>query len=186
MKRFDAIQKIVECLNGELLICNLGAPSRELFHIKDRDENFYMLGSMGLVSSLAFGLAISLPKTKVWCIDGDGSILMNLGCLTTIANNKPQNLTLIIIDNSSYGSTGDQETYTSRNTKLDVIAKGAGFTSVIIIEKEEEIIHNLKNLGRGCHFVLIKVNPGNAEVKNVLLRPEVIKNRFIKVIHNFN
>ncbi|MFX1451445.1 MAG: thiamine pyrophosphate-dependent enzyme, partial [Promethearchaeota archaeon] len=112
MRRFQAIHKIVESITNELLVCNLGEPSRELFHIKDRDENFYMLGSMGLASSLAFGIAISTPKKKVWCIDGDGSILMNLGSLTTIANNKPQNLTLIIIDNSSYGSTGDQETYT--------------------------------------------------------------------------
>lgn len=186
MRRFQAIHKIVESITNELLVCNLGEPSRELFHIKDRDENFYMLGSMGLASSLAFGIAISTPKKKVWCIDGDGSILMNLGSLTTIANNKPQNLTLIIIDNSSYGSTGDQETYTSGETKLDIIAKGAGFKSITIIKKEENIIKILKNLGTGCHFVLIKVEPGNAQVENVPLLPEYIKNRFRKVLDNFN
>ena len=182
MKRFNAIQKIVKLLNNELVVCNLGAPSRELFHIKDRNENFYMLGSMGLASSIAFGIALSRPEKRIWCIDGDGSILMNLGSLSTIANNQPENLTLIIIDNSSYGSTGDQKTYTNGKTKLEIIAKGAGFESITIIEKEEDIIQNLENLNVGCHFVLIKVEPGNAQVENVPLLPEVIKDRFRKVI----
>ena len=184
MKRFDAIQKIVQLLTDELVVCNLGAPSRELFHINDRNENFYMLGSMGLASSIAFGLALSRPKKKIWCIDGDGSILMNLGSLSTIANNQPKNLTLIIIDNSSYGSTGDQKTYTYGKTKLDLVAKGAGFNSISVIEREKDIIPLLKNLKLGCHFILIKVEPGNAQVENVPLQPEEIKKRFRNAILN--
>jgi sulfopyruvate decarboxylase subunit beta len=182
MKRYDAIKKIVDSLKDELIICNLGAPSRELYNISDRDTNFYMLGSMGLVSSIALGIALSQPKHTVWCIDGDGSLLMNLGSLSTIANNQPNNLTLIVIDNSSYGSTGDQKTYTSGKTKLDIIARGAGFESITVIEKEEDIIKNLTNLGIGCHFVLIKTQPGNAQVENVPLLPEVIKMRFMKAL----
>jgi len=182
MKRYDAIKKIVESLNDELIVCNLGAPSRELYNIQDREENFYMLGSMGLVSSISFGLAISKPNKKVICIDGDGSLLMNLGSLSTIANNHPQNLTLIVIDNSSYGSSGDQKTYTSHKTNLDVIAKGAGFESIIVIKEIENIVPNLKNLRVGCYFVLIKVDPGNAQVENVPLQPEELKERFMKVI----
>ncbi|MFX0003735.1 MAG: sulfopyruvate decarboxylase subunit beta [Candidatus Hodarchaeota archaeon] len=182
MRRYDAIKRIVESLTDELIVCNLGAPSRELYHILDRDENFYMLGSMGLSSSIAFGIAISKPMRKVICIDGDGSILMNLGSLCTIANNNPQNLILIIIDNSSYGSTGDQKTYTSNKTRLEIIAEGAGFNSITIIDKEEQIIPILKNLELGCHFVLIKTQSGNADVENVPLLPEEIKERFRKVI----
>lgn len=182
MKRFDALKKIAELLNNELVVCNLGAPSRELYHIKERDENFYMLGSMGLASSIAFGIALSNPEKKVWCIDGDGSLLMNLGSLSTIANNKPNNLTLIVIDNGSYGSTGDQKTYTSNKTKLEFIAKGAGFESITVIEKENNIIPKIKNLGLGCHFVLIKVMPGNALVENIPLLPEEIKERFMKLM----
>ena len=182
MKRYDAIKKIVESLNNELIICNLGAPSRELYNISDRATNFYMLGSMGLVSSIALGVALAQPKKTVWCIDGDGSLLMNLGSLCTIANNKPDNLTLIVIDNSSYGSTGDQKTYTSGKTKLEIIAKGAGFKSITVIEKEEDIIQILKHLGIGCHFVLIKTQPGNALVENVPLLPEDIKKRFMKLL----
>ncbi|MFW9969763.1 MAG: sulfopyruvate decarboxylase subunit beta [Candidatus Odinarchaeota archaeon] len=182
MKRYDALKRIVSSLKNELVVCNLGDPSRELYNILDREENFYMLGSMGLASSIAFGIAISNPKRKVISIDGDGSILMNLGSLSTIANNAPNNLTLIIIDNSAYGSTGDQKTYTSNKTKLDIIAKGAGFNSIIVIDKEEQITTLLKRLGVGCHFVLIKTQPGNANVKNIPLLPEEIKERFRKVI----
>jgi sulfopyruvate decarboxylase subunit beta len=182
VKRYEAIKKIVESLNDELIVCNLGAPSRELFDISDREENFYMLGSMGLTSSIAFGIAISTPKRKVICIDGDGSILMNLGSLSTIANTNPNNLTLIIIDNSSYGSTGNQKTYTSKKTRLEIIAKGAGFESITVIDKEEQITPILKNLDLDCHFVVIKTHPGNAQVENVPLLPEEIKERFRKAI----
>jgi len=185
MKRYDAIKKIVESLNNEFIVCNLGAPSRELYNISDRDSNFYMLGSMGLVSSIALGVALAQPKQTVWCIDGDGSLLMNLGSLSTIANNSPNNLTLIVIDNSSYGSTGDQKTYTSGKTKLEIIAKGAGFESITIIDKENDIIKSLKNLGAGCHFVLIRTQPGNARVSNIPLLPEEIKTRFCKAMLNF-
>jgi len=182
MKRYDVIKKIMHSLDDEIIVCNLGAPSRELFSVKDRDENFYMLGSMGLCSSIAFGIAISKPRKKVISIDGDGSILMNLGSLSTIANNQPNNLTLIVIDNSSYGSTGNQKTYTSNKTKLEIVAKGAGFESITVIDNEEQIIPMLKNLHLGCHFVLIKTQPGNAKVENVRLLPEEIKERFRKVI----
>lgn len=185
MKRYDAIKKIVESLSNEFIVCNLGAPSRELYNISDRDSNFYMLGSMGLASSIALGVTLAQPKQTVWCIDGDGSLLMNLGSLSTIANNSPHNLTLIVIDNSSYGSTGDQKTYTSGKSKLEVIAKGAGFESITIIDKENEIIQGLKNLGAGCHFVLIKTQPGNAYVSIIPLLPEEIKTRFCKAMLNF-
>ncbi len=180
MKRYDALKRIVDSLSNELVVCNLGSPSRELYSISDRNSNFYMLGSMGLVSSITLGIALAQPKKRVWCIDGDGSLLMNLGSLSTIANNQPNNLMLIVIDNSSYGSTGNQKTYTSGKTNLETIAEGAGFESITVIEKEEDIVPSLKSLGIGCHFVLIKTQPGNAQVENVPLLPEEIKKRFMK------
>ena len=184
MKRFDAISRIIESISNEILVCNIGAPSRELFSIKDRDENFYMLGSMGLVSSIAFGIAISKLTKEVWCIDGDGSILMNLGSLSTIANYQPNNLTLIVIDNGVYGSTGNQKTHTSNKTHLETIAKGAGFKSITVISNEGDIIPILKGLSKGCHFVKINTLSGNAQVENISLKPEEIKDRFMKSISN--
>jgi sulfopyruvate decarboxylase subunit beta len=99
MRRYEAITEIIKNLEKELIVCNLGIPSKELYHLKDCDRNFYMMGSMGLASSISLGLAISNPNKEVWCIDGDGSLLMNLGSLSTIANVNPDNLTLIVIDN---------------------------------------------------------------------------------------
>ncbi|MBS7288417.1 MAG: sulfopyruvate decarboxylase subunit beta, partial [Candidatus Freyarchaeota archaeon] len=78
MKRIEAIRCVVEELDGELVVCNIGYPSRELYSVRDRDENFYMLGSMGLASSIGLGLALSTRK-RVVVFDGDGSLLMNLG-----------------------------------------------------------------------------------------------------------
>ena len=96
MKRRDVIHEIIK-YNG-LIVSNLGFPSRELYDVSDSPRNFYMLGSMGLASSIGLGLAMS-QKNKVYVIDGDGSVLMNLGSLVTIAHHAPDNYCLIIIDN---------------------------------------------------------------------------------------
>lgn len=182
MKRYDVIKQISEVLKDELIICNIGIPSKELFNIQDRPYNFYMLGSMGLASSIALGLAFAQPNKKIWCIDGDGSILMNLGSLSTIANTNPKNLTLIIIDNGSYGSTGNQKTHTSNKTKLELVAKGVGFKNIFLIDKIANIIPTLKKLPNECNFILIKAKPGNASVKNISLHPIEIKKRFMTSI----
>jgi sulfopyruvate decarboxylase subunit beta len=166
-------------LEDQLIICNLGIPSKELYHLRDRTENFYLLGSMGLVSSFALGVALSIPERNVWCIDGDGSILMNLGSLSTIAISNPKNLTLIVIDNGVYGSTGNQITNTSKKTVLDVVAKGAGFEYIKVIDNAQEIVPELKKSHQSCRFILIKAQPGNADLKNIPLSPIEIKERFI-------
>ena len=102
MMRRDAIKKIMENIEDEVIVCNIGFPSRELYDIQDRVRNFYMIGSMGLASSIGLGLAISKVDEKIVVIDGDGSLLMNMGSLVTIAANNPKNLTLIVINNGVY------------------------------------------------------------------------------------
>ena len=126
MARYEAIQKIMESIEEELVICNIGFPSRELYEIDDRPKNFYMIGSMGLASSIGFGLAMAKPHKDVVVIDGDGSLLMNMGSLVTIFANNPSNLTWIVIDNGAYGSTGNQDTYAQKTDLVD-IAKAVGF-----------------------------------------------------------
>ena len=91
MRRYEAIKKIISQLTDEIVVCNIGHPSQELYQIKDRPQNFYMLGSMGLASSIGLGIALSQPR-KVIVIEGEGSVLMNLGGLTTIGINQPKNL----------------------------------------------------------------------------------------------
>jgi thiamine pyrophosphate-dependent acetolactate synthase large subunit-like protein len=93
-----------------------------------RPQNFYMLGSMGLACPIALGVALAQPKRGVIALEGDGSILMALGSLATIANMKPRNLTIIIWDNGIYQITGEQPTATGGVTDIVAVARGAGIT----------------------------------------------------------
>jgi len=101
MIRSEILKEIAPILRDQLVVCNIGIPSQELHAIDDQPSNFYMLGTMGLASSIGLGLALAQPKTVI-VIDGDGSVLTNLGTLPTIGNNAPSNYILMIIDNGSY------------------------------------------------------------------------------------
>ncbi len=181
MKRIDAIRAVVEELDDELVVCNLGFPSRELYSVRDRDENFYMLGSMGLASSIGLGLALSTRK-RVVVFEGDGSLLMNLGSLATIANQAPPNLTLIILDNASYASTGGQPSPTAGRTSLVKIAKAAGIEHVFEVKSVEELKEAFKNTERKTSVIVAKVEKGNAPVPVIPLSPYRIKKRFMSAV----
>ncbi|MFA6372871.1 MAG: sulfopyruvate decarboxylase subunit beta [Methanothrix sp.] len=178
MKRIEAIAQAVEAAEacGALLVCNIGYPSRELFSVKDRPENFYMLGSMGLASSIGLGLALAQPERKVMVLDGDGSVLMNLGTLATIAHHAPENYLLVILDNCCYGSTGSQPTCTKLGTDLFALAKAAGAKNVREVLRVEELAPALQDPG----VVIVKVEEGNADVPIISLLPEEIIERFIR------
>ena len=98
MIRYDVLQEILPLLKDRLVVCNIGSPSQELFELLDQPSNFYMLGTMGLCSSIGLGLALAQEKTVI-AIDGDGSVLTNLATLSTIANNPASNFILLVIDN---------------------------------------------------------------------------------------
>ncbi len=177
MKRIDIIKEVSKC--DGLIVCNIGFPSRELYNIADKPENFYMLGSMGLASSIGLGLAMS-QKEKVYVIDGDGSILMNLGTLATIANSKADNLCLIIIDNNSYGSTGNQKTYTAGKTDLEIIARGAGHSEVVRVKNNNELSSALTRFINKSAVIIVEAEPGNENVPIIDLEPVEVKRRFMR------
>lgn len=178
MARREAIENIMEHIDDELVICNIGFPSRELYDIKDRKENFYMIGSMGLASSIGLGLALAQPNKNIVIIDGDGALLMNMGSLVTIFANNPGNLTWIVIDNGAYGSTGNQDTYAQKLDLVD-IARGVGFKNSY---DYEDI--NLKEFieSDDLSFIVYRTEPGNSKVPIIDLNPIEIKNRFMDVI----
>lgn len=175
MARYKAIYEIMEYIEEELVICNIGFPSRELYEIDDRQRNFYMIGSMGLASSIGLGLALAKPYEDIVVIDGDGSLLMNMGSLVTVFANNPCNLTWIVIDNGVYGSTGNQDTY-AQDLDLVDIAKSVGF--------ENAYDFNDINLGEvidsdETSFIVYKTEAGNSNAPIIDLDPITIKERFM-------
>jgi sulfopyruvate decarboxylase subunit beta len=178
MERLEAIKRIVEQLNDELVICNIGFPSRELYAVKDSPTHFYMLGSMGMAGSIGLGLSLIQERTVV-VLDGDGSLLMNLGSLVTTYNQNPNNFILVVLDNECYGSTGSQCSY-AKTVDLLEVAKSIGFKETFFL-KSEFNYNNFKNIleARGPVFVHAKVKPGNADVPVIPMEPEEIKQRFM-------
>ena len=178
MERIKALEQIAKQLKDELVICNIGFPSRELYHVKDSLRHFYMLGSMGMASSIGLGLAIA-QEQKVIVFDGDGSLMMNLGSLITICNQNPNNLVLVVLDNECYGSTGNQCTYASA-TDLKKVAEGIGFQNTFLYTEFVDKIDFTPVLeSQGPAFVHVKVKPGNANVPVIPMDPEEIKERFM-------
>ena len=178
MKRIQAIALagLAAAEQDALLICNIGYPSRELFSVRDRPENFYMLGSMGLASSIGLGLALARPEKRVMVLDGDGSLLMNLGSLASIAHHAPDNYLLVILDNCCYGSTGSQPTCTRLGTDLAAVARAAGVRRVRRAEGREELAEALLEQG----VVVAGVEAGNAHVPIISLSPQEILKRFMR------
>jgi len=141
------------------------------------------LGSMGLSSSIGLGLSLSQTK-QVISIDGDGSVLMNMNTLATIGNRAPANYTLLIIDNGSYGSTGDQRTFTDENTSLKDVAIAAGCKKVIECSGEETSNELSKAIDdkNNSYVIIAKINPGNVKIEAIPLNPITIRDRFRKFI----
>jgi thiamine pyrophosphate-dependent acetolactate synthase large subunit-like protein len=130
MNRFELTRRLVAKLkNDEAVIGGIGNSNFDLWATGQRPQNFYMLGSMGLACPIALGVAIAQPKRKVVAIEGDGSLLMQLGSLATIAAVKPANLTIVVMDNSVYQITGAQPTATAHGADLVAIARGGGISN---------------------------------------------------------
>ncbi len=170
-------------IKDEIVVSNIGDPSKELYHIKDRSKNFYMLGSMGLASSISLGLALS-KNEKVVCLDGDGALLMNLGSLATIANHNPRNLVLIVLDNGAYGTTGNQPSFSSGTTDLRNVARACGFERCYIASDEEELAETVKSglTDNALSFIQVIVKPDNKKTNPVPIKPITIKDRFMEAI----
>ncbi|MEX0317991.1 MAG: sulfopyruvate decarboxylase subunit beta [Ruegeria sp.] len=182
MIRSEILKEIAPILRDQLVVCNIGIPSQELHAIDDQPTNFYMLGTMGLASSIGLGLALAQPKPVV-VIDGDGSILTNMGTLPTIANNVADNYILMIIDNGSYGSTGDQPTYAGKKTSLAKVAEACGCENVVECRDVEtgDVLKKALDSGK-MHVIVVKCDSGNAKMPVITMDPVVIRDRFMKAV----
>ena len=179
--RITAIQAIVRRVgSGDLVLSTTGMISREVFVTDDRPSNFYMLGSMGLLSSFGLGLALQAPEKRVYVLEGDGSALMSLGALPLIASERPKNLIHIILDNESYESTGAQPSISSK-VDLAEIGKSCGYARVARVDDIEGLEGALQDNGKspGPHLILVKVSIAPVkDIPRVSHTPTEIRDRF--------
>ncbi|MEX2599335.1 MAG: thiamine pyrophosphate-dependent enzyme [Dehalococcoidia bacterium] len=143
MLRRDGLRALIQRIDDEPIIANLGGATFDLHAVQDRDANLYTWGAMGLASSIGLGVALAAADRKVFIADGDGSLLMNLGSLGTIARQRPANLVHIVWDNHQWAETGGQPTHTATGTDLAGIARAAGIpkvASVSTLEAFEEAL----------------------------------------------
>jgi thiamine pyrophosphate-dependent acetolactate synthase large subunit-like protein len=139
MNRFDLTSKLVAKLkHEEAVIGGIGNTNFDLWAAGHRPQNFYMLGSMGLAFPIALGVALAQPSRRVFALEGDGSLLMQLGCLTTIATQAPQNLTLIVMDNGIYQITGAQPTPAAATADIVAVAQGCGLANASWAADEDD------------------------------------------------
>lgn len=183
IRRHEAIAAVLARVNDALVVTANGWISREACAISDRRENFYMLGSMGLASSIGLGLALTNPERRVVVLDGDGNLLMALGALAMIAEQRPANFVHVVLDNEIYGSTGGQRSL-SRDVELDALARAAGYAHVRRIEGLLEFDELQEMMAaHGPVFVLIKVAPiADGDAPRVPYEPERIAERFRSAI----
>ncbi len=181
MKLADALEAILPRLGDALAVHANGYISRVSHALCDRVQNFYMIGSMGLASSIGLGLALARPERRVVVLDGDGNVLMNLGGLAMIGALQPKNLLHVCLDNAAYGSTGNQRTI-SAQVALENVARAAGYAEARRVEGREELEALFAEWlqAAGPRFLLVRIEPGvdEASLPRVAHEPAALAHRF--------
>ncbi|MFJ7735977.1 phosphonopyruvate decarboxylase [Lysinibacillus sp. NPDC097287] len=185
-KRLEVLEVLQNQADEDtVLLATTGVTGRELFELGDYSNQFYMVGSMGCISSVGLGLAMARPDKKVIVIDGDGSLLMRMGSLTTNAYYSPKNLYHLLLDNGLHESTGGQKTVSSKVDFMK-IADGSNYEKVDELKTLEDLKSSLVswNEDKKLTFGYFKTQKG---IKENLGRPTVtpvqVKERFMKYIN---
>jgi thiamine pyrophosphate-dependent acetolactate synthase large subunit-like protein len=182
MIRKDAIKITSKLVGDAPIISANGFISRDLFEVNDKNSNFYMIGSMGLASSIGLGIALKKTKKKLYIFDGDGNIMMNLGTLVTIGSLKPKNLVHIVFDNNSHESTGGQPT-NSYFIDIEKIAKICNYNHTFMIRTRNNFLKTLRKIKRlkGPIMIVVKIQQSKKKrSKRINIPPVGIKERFMQ------
>jgi len=168
MTRLEATQIVVAHAGEGAIIASLGHPAYDLFAAGDRPRNFYTWGSMGLASSVGLGLALARPDVLVFVLDGDGSLLMNLGSLATIGLLQPDNYVLIVMDNEQFATTGGQATPTAAGADLEAAARAMRVAVTVTVRTANELARALDRRDQGATVIVAKVteSPPTAKPPN--------------------
>ncbi len=184
LNRSDVLNKLMEVRGNALAIAGLGSPVWDLAASDHQPENFYNWGGMGCAISMGLGCALAQPKRNIWVITGDGEALMGVGSFATVANQRPDNLVIIILDNEHYGETGMQKTHTSGGTDLAAMAAGAGIPTTMTVHSDEDV-NNLINALKTSPLPLVaNIKVENTKPKLVLPSRDgvYIKTRFRQAV----
>jgi thiamine pyrophosphate-dependent acetolactate synthase large subunit-like protein len=181
MNRFDLTSRLIAKLkNEEAVVGGIGNTNFDLWAAGHRPQNFYMLGSMGLAFPIALGVALAQPRRRVFALEGDGSLLMQLGSLSTIATLGPKNLTMIVMDNGIYQITGAQPTPAAGVADLVAVAIGCGLSNSAWAADEEDFERLIEQSLNATEPMLIGVRiddkPGTGTTRR---DPVQIRERFM-------
>ena len=179
--RIGAIEEIMDTIgDSDIVLSQIGFPSKEVYNTRDRAENFYMLGALGSATEVGIGIAHECPQRHIYVIDGDGSFFFNPNQLIDLATMAPDNLTIICLDNGSWGSTGNQPTLSSQGMNLSAMVKSMGLESVAMTDQSDTFQQLLRDKIRFVHYM---IKAGNDKVGGEIpLKAIEIKQRFMQAI----
>jgi sulfopyruvate decarboxylase subunit beta len=186
MKRYECLQAIAPLITDELFVTTAGGATSEWTAVRPGDGNL-QVKTLGLCSSIGLGLAIAVPRRKIFVFDGDGALWMNLGSLATIALHQPKNLIHICWDNREYESSGGEPTV-SRAGRINFseLARAAGIQSSRAAETVHEVVEAVRHAlaHDGPHFIWARIEPGRSEVPPLPYDELENKYRFIRYVEN--
>lgn len=162
--RTEALHAVQRATPGanDLVVATTGYTGRELYAVGDRPNQLYMVGSMGCASTFGLGLAYARPDRRVVVLDGDGALLMRMGCLATLGYERPANLVHVLLDNEAHDSTGTQSTVT-HSVDLSACARACGYPTVERVATTAALEKVLSDRTPGLRFVHLKTKPGAPE-----------------------
>lgn len=180
LDRRDAVRTLLADRGDLLVVTGLGSSAYDVFDAGDHDANFYLWGAMGGAAVIGLGLALAQPARPVAVITGDGEQLMGLGSLATIAAKRPANLSIVVLDNAHFGETGMQMSHSGLGAKLDLIASGAGFPSIAVIDNHAALSAFRPKLTdlKGPHFARIAISTAHVDRALPPRDGVYLKNRF--------
>lgn len=179
LTRLEAIETMSDFFHDTIVLSTIGKTCDDLYQVGDRDLNFYILGAMGQASAIGLGMALN-THGKVYVLDGDGSLLMNPNIFCEIAAMGPTNLTIIVLDNGTYGTTGDQKSAAYDRIDLELVVRSFGIKNTKKATTETEIVQALKSFGEGPNLLHVGIKPGKSEGIIPPITPVQMKERFLK------
>ena len=178
MRRIECLRSVYSQLEGCLVVTIMGAVAAELQSLGHRPNFFYLQHAMGLASSTGLGLALCLPEQKVVVLDGDGSLLMNLGSLSTLARYRPKNLLHVVFDNESLVSVGGFPTATATGADLEAIARGAGAPLAVTVRSVQDFTAAVASAIHGRELATIVAKVEATGPKTYATDLTLLENRF--------